>query len=317
MKINNLKNLINQFCIDAKEFSFGVAIGRFRKDFPLGKWEKRRTFYENRVYKYLEKRYAPLIKSMAEEYDESKKKPVNKKLIWVMWWQGEESMPEVVKLCYNRLRKVATDCEIHLITQDNYAEYVNLPKCVIDRFNEGKMSITHLSDVIRVYLLRDYGGVWVDATIYIEYLPDYLFNERFFTLHSPGMFPELIHRGEWSTFFMTAKFDYLQLFCVLCEIYDVYWKKQKRIIDYLMFDFLVKLIINSIPSVKCDIDSIKEDRNFYWLNVNCNNIVDAIKLKRILNNSPLQKLTYKKELLKYDNRQLTNYGWISERDNNE
>ena len=316
MKINNLKNLINQFCIDAKEFSFGVAIGRFRKDFPLGKWEKRRTFYENRVYKYLEKRYAPLIKSMAEEYDESKKKPVNKKLIWVMWWQGEESMPEVVKICYNRLRSVAADCEIHLITQDNYNEYVNLPVHIIDKLENKKITLTHFSDILRVNLLSNYGGAWIDATVYVEYLPRAMFEDEFYTLHAPNLFPEFLSRGDWTPYLLSSNNSNYLLFEIMCAFFSEYWKRQELLIDYLLVDFVIALAKNIVPSIELDFEKLIEDREYYCLNQRINSIFNE-DISSVLSRSPLQKLTYKKELLKYDNRQLTNYGWISERDNNE
>lgn len=315
MKINNLKKLLSVFFSDIKEFSFGVAVGRLRKDFPLGNWQKRRTFYENRVYNYLKKRYAPLILKLSDEYDESVKKPVGKKLIWVMWWQGEENMPEVVKICYKRLLKVSEGCEVNLITQDNFADFVKLPEHIMNKFSEGKISLAHFSDVIRCFLLRDYGGVWLDATIYAEKLPTCLFENEFYTLHAPGLFEEMIHRGDWSTFLLSSGFKSYMLFSLLSELYVEYWRNQEYAIDYLFFDFFVRIIVDLKREIAESIFSIEEDRGYYNLNLDINDNYCKSEMDKILSESPIQKLTYKKELIKHsDNGLLTNYGWISERD---
>ncbi len=317
MKITNLKNLLSNFIKDVKAFSFGVAIGRFRKDFPCGKWEKRRVFYENRVYNYLKKRFAPLIVKLAEEHNVSSEKTVDKKIIWVMWWQGVDSMPEVVRICYNRLLKVAQGCEVNLITQDNYAEYVDLPQHILKKLSEKKITLTHFSDIVRVNLLNRYGGAWIDATVYVEYLPEAMFDNKFYTLHAPGLFPEFINRGEWMTF-VFAGTEHNILYYILCGLFESYWDNTDVAIDYLFFDYFIRIITDVIPEIYSMVLSVKENREFYNLNVNINNTFDKNYFCELMCISPLQKLTYKKELKKTDdNKALTNYGWISERDKNE
>ena len=78
-------------------------------------------------------------------------------------------MPELVKMCNDRLRQVLPDeAEIHMITEKNYKEYVELPDYIIQKFKTGKMSITALSDVLRVALLSEYGGFWIDSTVFVS-----------------------------------------------------------------------------------------------------------------------------------------------------
>ncbi|MBQ9553448.1 hypothetical protein IJU97_00315 [bacterium] len=55
-----------------------------------------------------------------------------------------------------------------MLDKDNYEKYVTLPAFIIKKVYEHKISITHLSDIIRMALLKQYGGIWVDATMFIN-----------------------------------------------------------------------------------------------------------------------------------------------------
>jgi hypothetical protein len=87
--------------------------------------------------------------------------------IWVMWWQGEDNMPEIIRLCYLNLIKNANHNEVILIHHKNYQNYITLPDYIIDKVENEVITITHLSDLIRAILLSEYGGLWIDATILV------------------------------------------------------------------------------------------------------------------------------------------------------
>ncbi len=113
--------------------------------------------------KYLNKEYGFLaLKNHTNcEFDEAPN------IVWVMWWQGLESMPDSVKICYNSLMKNANGYIINLITKDNINNFIQLPKFVYDKVNANEISLTHLSDLIRATLLNQFGGFWLDATILV------------------------------------------------------------------------------------------------------------------------------------------------------
>lgn len=78
--------------------------------------------------------------------------------IWFMWLQGEGNMPDIVRLCYQSAKKHCAKGNVILLTKENLGKYVNLPSFIIQKHNEGKISTTHLSDIVRFYLLGTYGG---------------------------------------------------------------------------------------------------------------------------------------------------------------
>ena len=89
--------------------------------------------------------------------------------IWSLWWQDDkfENLPDVVKICYSSIKKFGGSHDFQILTQKNFRELVNLPDYILEKFNAGKITITHLSDIIRFYLLFNYGGLWLDSTVFI------------------------------------------------------------------------------------------------------------------------------------------------------
>ena len=84
-------------------------------------------------------------------------------IIWVFWWQGLYDMPPVIQECYKSVIRNANGRDVILLTEDNYKDYVQLPFHILDKFNNRIISYTHFSDILRVVLLKEYGGLWIDA----------------------------------------------------------------------------------------------------------------------------------------------------------
>ena len=55
--------------------------------------------------------------------------------------------------------------KIILLTKNNLNQYVSLPRCIIKKYNLGIITHTHFSDVVRVALLCEHGGTWIDSTV--------------------------------------------------------------------------------------------------------------------------------------------------------
>ena len=132
-------------------------------------------------------------------------------VIWTMWWQGEEDAPEIVKMCFKNMRKHSNGHKVIVLDRNNYKNYVKLPEIIEQRFTEGEADKTNLkkitldqtkiSDIIRTYLMYNYGGIWADATIFFSAdINDELFKAKWVTLGQDNEW--YIGRGRWSTFFM-------------------------------------------------------------------------------------------------------------------
>ena len=89
------------------------------------------------------------------------------KIIWQYWGQGisREKLPEVVQICFESVDKYAGDFKVIRLTDENIADYLSIPKEILDKRDSGLMKKVFFSDLLRVMLLASYGGIWLDATI--------------------------------------------------------------------------------------------------------------------------------------------------------
>ena len=210
-------------------------------------------YYIPTIYSFLNKKYAPLV----EKYKNRPSKNKEGDTIWTMWWRGEENAPELVKSCINSIRR-HTDKKVIVLDKDTYYNYVEVPDFLFTLIEEGRMTLTKLSNIIRLKLLSQYGGFWMDATVYVtKDLPENLFTDKFYTHHD--RMTDGISRLRWSTFFMGG-LDVL-LFDFLYDAHILYWKdmlpkKKTGIIDYFLFDFFIILAYEHLPIIRKEIDSV-------------------------------------------------------------
>lgn len=166
--------------------------------------------------------------------------------IWTMWWQGEENAPLVIKECIRSMRLHSNGHPVVVLSEDNYMDYVQLPKnilqCFYDSINDrtslSKCTLdkTKLSDFIRLYLLSNYGGVWADASIlFTNDLDDIFFENNWGTLGQDNKW--YIGRGKWSAFFMSSHRG--NGFCRFCyDMHVEYWNSERYWVNYLMIDHI-------------------------------------------------------------------------------
>lgn len=129
MKLSQIKRLYKEF---GPEIAFSAAgASRFRS---LAPWKHRC------ILRYLREAYAPLIAQYQQGpkgADRSDSQALG--TIWTVWWQGEDNLPEVVRLCHASVRRYCGDHPFKILTQANYQEYVTLPGCVMEKFQAGVM----------------------------------------------------------------------------------------------------------------------------------------------------------------------------------
>ena len=124
-------------------------------------------FFENQkidsIRRWMDEHYCDMVPATFPSLQEKS----NNDPVWIFWYQGETAMPEIVKICYNSIVSSIHDRPVHLLTKDNIASHVTLPNYIYDRLNRGELSYTHFSDILRICLLFDKGGIWMDSTLLI------------------------------------------------------------------------------------------------------------------------------------------------------
>ena len=226
---------------------------------------------------YLKKKYINVLKKFAS-FNETPTNIEPDSAIWVCWWDGEENMSPLVKACYNSIQQYAGRHPVKLITKYNFRDYVSIPEYILDKLDSKLMTLTHFSNILRVNLLHDHGGIWMDATILT--LKDIsLENLSFYTLKAPaktasvtlnsfdGISSEAsdicssfhINRdapiSRWSGFLL-AGIKHSPVFAYLRDILYAYWKDHDDQIDYLLFDYTIALGCDNIPLMKKLINNV-------------------------------------------------------------
>ncbi len=162
--------------------------------------------------------------------------------IWIFWWQGMEQAPDLVKTCVASIKKHAEQHPVIVLDQDNYREYVTLPVHVMDKFRKGKITVTHFSDLLRVVLLYKYGGIWMDATLYMTREFDKeIENASFYSINHCGDREATVRLGQWTAFFL-ASGKGNAIIGMLRELFFEYWKTEEELIVYLLVDYFLTLI---------------------------------------------------------------------------
>ena len=109
------------------------------------------------------------------------------KRLFIYWHQGWKGAPDIVKRCAATWQEHNSGWDINLLDAKTITDKVNLPPAA----KTLNLPLPALSDVIRICLLKKYGGVWADATLWcVRPLDDWLeaacVPSGFFAYDKPG-----------------------------------------------------------------------------------------------------------------------------------
>jgi hypothetical protein len=186
--------------------------------------------YKNYCYKKLFKKYKKTI----IDFKNNGKKEFSD-YIWVCWFQGLENAPDLVKSCIKSVENNFPNKKVIIITYENMYDYVSFPDYIIKKRNRGLISNAHFSDLLRLRLLNQYGGMWIDSTVFVSGKVDEKFwKNELFCFKELSLFPkeELPIRASNWLIYSTSNNDIL----VLTEklLYD-YYKRELYVKNYYIF----------------------------------------------------------------------------------
>ena len=217
----------------------------------------------------------------------------NDKKIRVLWWQGIENAPKLIKKCVKSIEEYNCGYEVILLDKDNYKKYVELPDFIMKKVKKKKITLTHLSDIIRMGLLKKYWGIWVDATVFINSNIFKSFNDINLNSVSVDIKWDLIRRWEvkWAPWLIWWKSNRLFNFCY--DFFIEYWKDYNYLIDYYLIDFVIFIAYKSFKDCEKDIDNISnKNHQIFTLCESFNDIYDEKKYNELMQ-IPFSKLSRK------------------------
>ena len=224
------------------------------------------------------------------------------KMIWTMWQQGEAQIPETVQTSMKSIKDFAkrNDCKFYLLTDENLADFINIPSDITDKYKKKELSAAHYSDIIRFSLLYKYGGIWMDATLFISpYATLEMFEGDFFTLNHPPIGTNQMERTvgdfKWAGFFLAGKKG-KPYFKHIRDLYIYYVRKYPVFIHYLMMDYFILSEYKCKPYFENLVDRLPilaPAERVWFLRDHAHDLFDEKEWEEVLKTTPIMKTTYK------------------------
>ena len=128
---------------------------------------------------------------------------ITNRTIWTTWYQGLDHAPALVHACLASWRKFNPDWRVVLVDQNSARDWIDLQN-VID-LKRRDITPQRTSAFTRLCLLKQYGGVWADATVFClrpldTWLPEY-YATGFCAFRNPG--PDRL----FSSWFLAAEVE--------------------------------------------------------------------------------------------------------------
>jgi mannosyltransferase OCH1-like enzyme len=189
---------------------------------------------EDKMYRYLKKYYQPHKPEI-----ECRNLYPNK--IWICWLQGMERAPHIVKRCYESVQQYADGREIVLITEKNIRQFVDFPDYIWEKYRKKRIPNAQMSDLLRISLLAQYGGIWIDATCFLtDKIPDFVTNAPVFLWKS---FLSNSHCKS-SNWFIAAQ-PYNLILCQIRNTLYEYWRCENFLKHYFIFHLCLSIVVDA------------------------------------------------------------------------
>jgi hypothetical protein len=211
--------------------------GDTKRNKPKGELLKAKILTDYFARKYLPATDNLVQKEVAAETPET---------IWQFWDNPSgRTTPEIVKSSLESVDRFKENFEHKVLDNSTIADYSDLPGYVLDKFKKRQIDYIHFSDLLRLNLLKNHGGIWLDATGYMtDFVPEYILDEDFFVF----LTGELTH---FPYSFIQSCFIRAKKGSFLCDVwYQMcveYWKKETKKIEYFQIHLMFRALVEKEP----------------------------------------------------------------------
>lgn len=214
--------------------------------------------------------------------------------IFSIWFQGEKNAPAIVKSCFRSIREFYGN-KLEVLDDQTLWDKIELPEYIISKWKNKKIIPANFSDICRIELLYNYGGLWFDATDFLfDRVPDNILNSDFF-MYVTGK--KLLPRMFVQTCFMRMKKGD-PLLGMWRQLIFEYWKRKDKSVDYFLAHMLLKLLVMHNDEARALFDKMPkicmDPTHILWLEL-ANKPFDQVEFFKMKDAAFFQKCSYKKE----------------------
>jgi len=256
-------------------------------------------FFTSILEKYIDsKRDKDMLKYLKryinKTEDASCLKPLKdqKPCIWTCWLQGYDNAPPIVKSCITSMRTYANGYEVVIITEENISDYVAMPEFILTKYKAGIISTAHFADLLRLLLLINYGGIWLDAAVLLtQKIPQTLLDSDLFVFQSCILHNDVQPCSNWFIIAQKGNPILLKVLHILLS----FWKENSKLINYFIFHVAVQLVITQDHQAKQLWSKLfyKNNADPHLLQKKLFDAFDPVMKNYIWDMSFVHKLTYK------------------------
>ncbi len=213
--------------------------------------------------------------------------------IWFCWLQGEENMPTIPKLCLSSMRKHANGHPVIVLTQDNLSDYVRISPRIVELYKTGRIRPAHFADILRIHLIDQQGGLWLDSTLYVaKDIPEWVFKLPFYSIKMPD-FGFLVSKCRW-TVFCLGGWQHAPLYAELSRMLADYCQKKSTFITYFMLDVLIETLYETDEVIRRQIDRVPMNcQHVHELEKRLDKPFDPVQFDHYLEDTFCFKLSWK------------------------
>ncbi len=248
----------------------------------------------DRTSKYMN-RYAEKVKVMAERIRKESldiKHDEITETVFVLWLQGLKNAPSVVRACVSSIKEFANTNGMNFafLDEENLCSYITIPPVIREKYKKGVIDVQQFSDIVRLLVLYNYGGLWVDADVLIPESTKWKPSNCFSLYLKKNDLNNRFHDFWW---FYSKKRNELTL-AVLASLL-VWWENENTTFGLRILDICWKKSINESEIGRKIISEMPQeiDENAYLLLKAYNKAYDDVEWMAMKALSPAFKCSYK------------------------
>lgn len=268
--VNRIKSMQRNFRISLQNIGSAKTIQLlYQLLFSKNRELTKALFYT----KIVQEKYGDLIEKNEQKNPVIVERPP--KNIFFFWYEGRETMPKICKLCYTSIQKFYPDYNLVFIDKTNLNIFIDKKDIVYQRLLEGTLSLTNFSDYLRMTLIYEVGGIWVDSTLlFLDRFPI----EKLVKVGRDFGSVSAVNNEQWLVFPDGFNYTWNGYFvagsknsCVAKTIIDVYKKHfsvHKYTLSYFFMDYCFRAMMLSGFENNLFFDQFKSDGSLLYASDN-------------------------------------------------
>ncbi|WP_084710232.1 capsular polysaccharide synthesis protein [Nesterenkonia alba] len=215
------------------------------------------------VQHFLRREFSDLIDDWKKREESDPNLPLNWSQtapIWILWLQGKHAIPPHVAAKVRTVRQHAGRHPVQVVDRADLRHLVNIPDDIYKKYDSGIISHAFFSDIARIWLLTQHGGLWLDSSVVlVSEIPEEVWLSPYWTAKEIDprfpLEPVCVDICHWQGYMLASQPQGL-LVSFIREFLLQYLRRYNRPIDYLLLNHVAKVARECLPAISKQYEDI-------------------------------------------------------------